>query len=197
MKYAFLMTASWALISTTAQAQAFDLFRVIDANSDQQITREETTLNAQTYFDKIDQDKDGLMTIDELKLRAAEVEEIRGGAPDKLAQKIEADATRQFLAIDVNGDGQLTRDEYINRALSRHQATDLNADGLITRDEFKARRQSIAEKKRAQAQAARDLGIKDQQDPQTNGQTPNPDLKAQNQGANAPTPVSSVPPAVQ
>ena len=190
MTYKALLTAAAivslslpALAQEAGQAPApshFDLFGLIDANGDGKITSEESASNAASYFDRIDGNKDGIATLDELKIRASDVEAMAAAkvpdmatsadthaaatattgavgavvpapgadgvaaAPDKLAQRIEERSIRQFAAIDTNGDGQATREEYLTRAADRFKTTDTDGDGTLSRDEFRARRQALS-----------------------------------------------------
>lgn len=137
-----------------AKPAKFDLFRVIDANADEQITADEAKTNALTYFDKIDVNKDGLIKPDELQVRAQDVHKLQNGQSvqmtEDIAKRLNDRALRQMKAIDVNGDGQVTRDEYSTRAVERYRTSDANNDGYVTRDEFAARGRNADKSSRGQ-----------------------------------------------
>lgn len=126
-----------------AEKSSFDLFAVIDADASGDLTAQEAQANAGVYFDKIDLDHNQVITLDELKARAAAVEASRGGDPVLLADRIAASAARHLKAIDTDGDGQVIRSEYLARALERHAAMDADHDGHVTRAEFSAPRLKV------------------------------------------------------
>jgi Ca2+-binding EF-hand superfamily protein len=143
-EYVILVAGIMVVTGTPVNAAApagekFDLFRIIDQNNDNVIVMEEAQSNAGLYFDQIDKNGDGTMTIEELRGRATDVEKLRNPDTATLENRAAERAARQFSAIDTNGDGKVTRDEYTGRATERFQTRDTDHDGRVTREEFKKR----------------------------------------------------------
>ena len=92
----------------------------LDTNNDGKISREEWKGHAE-IFDKIDKNKDGFITGEELAVARQE----RG-----------AEALKQ---MDANNDGKISREEWKGNP-ERFSRLDANNDGFITSDEIKAHR---------------------------------------------------------
>lgn len=105
------------------------------------VSGEESAARAGKKFDEIDADKDGAVSTVEMdKYREAEK-----------AKREAARATREpemkkkyHEKIDPDGDGKITRDEFIKNANERHTGMDGDGNGTVSREEFhegrKARR---------------------------------------------------------
>ena len=118
---------------------SFDLFGLTDKNADGILTMEEQVGQAGEYFDKLDINKDANLTLEELQVRANEVldgHKKPNEAPDQHKKAVDHRAERHFAAIDTNHDGQVTRDEYLNRAIIRHKMADADSNGEVTRTEY-------------------------------------------------------------
>ena len=98
--------------------------RNLDADKDGRISREEW-LRADR-FDRLDANRDGFLTEDELRTRHATLE-----APVLIGSRP--------IRMDENGDGQISQSEWKGQpeVFSR---LDANSDGVLTRDEFKKKR---------------------------------------------------------
>ncbi|HEY8507885.1 MAG TPA: EF-hand domain-containing protein [Steroidobacteraceae bacterium] len=105
-----------------------------DTNGDGTVTRDEAQAAAaeQTAkrFDALDQNKDGVITADELK----QLREARRAAMQERFQE-------HFKAADTNGDGVLDESEAskgMPMLARRFAEIDTNKDGTISQDELKA-----------------------------------------------------------
>lgn len=95
-----------------------------------------------------DADRDGAVTLDEfLKDRAdrfAALDKSGDGAVDggEFAARLagEMDYRRRVMAksLDANGDGKVTKDDFVARARERFAERDFNGDGVISRDDLPA-----------------------------------------------------------
>ena len=101
----------------------------IDTDKDGAVSTEESSAHAAKKFDEIDTDKDGFASMEEMsKYRSAE----------RAARAHEAKSKYQ-KKVDPDGDGKITRDEFMKNAAERHSKNDTNADGKVTKEEVKAR----------------------------------------------------------
>ncbi len=108
----------------------------LDTDKDGAISSEESAARANKKFDEIDADKDGSVTMEEMDTyRATEKskhEERRAGRAAEMRKKHQE-------KVDPDGDGKITRDEFVQNAAERHVKNDTDGDGKVTRDEFKER----------------------------------------------------------
>ena len=98
-------------------------FDAMDKNSDGKLTREE--FKGLAPFDRIDADKDGFISREELTKFRAEMAASGGNRP--LAARLKA--------MDKNGDGKLSRDEFTGPP-PRFDMLDKNKDGFIDSQEM-------------------------------------------------------------
>ena len=101
------------------------------------------------WFDSFDQNKDGILTPDEIRSVSAKqfvrmdangdgaltVEEYVYGIPADHQQELERARTR-FNIMDRNGDGRATEQEFIEFGLRVIELGDTNGDGQLSRAEF-------------------------------------------------------------
>jgi Ca2+-binding EF-hand superfamily protein len=101
------------------------------------------------WFDSFDQNKDGVLTPDEIRSVSAKqfvrmdangdgvltVEEYVFGIPEDHKQELERARTR-FTIMDRNGDGRATQEEFIEFGLRVIELGDTNGDGQLSRAEF-------------------------------------------------------------
>ena len=114
-----------------------DLMRA-DKDGDGRISRAEATAasaeHASAWFDKLDTNKDGYISSDELKqARETRHEHGRGDMREKMEQR--------FKDADTNNDGQLSLDEVqakMPRLAERFTALDTDKNGLLSKEELKA-----------------------------------------------------------
>lgn len=113
-----------------------------DANGDGKLSKAELPERMQGLFDRADENKDGFLTIDEIrKLATAQAapagqgdrEGRRGDGPGREMNFIRMDPV--FAAIDTNGDGILSAEEIRNSATSIRKL-DIDGDGKVTREEL-------------------------------------------------------------
>jgi EF hand len=101
------------------------------------------------WFDSFDQNKDGILTPDEIRSVSAKlfvrmdangdgsltVEEYVFGIPEDHKQELERARTR-FNIMDRNGDGRATQEEFIEFGLRVIQLGDTDGNGQLSRAEF-------------------------------------------------------------
>lgn len=121
-------------------AQALMMLQAADANGDNSITRAEVDALQAEMFDWMDRNGDGVLSSADRSpmhqrlaaLREASGEERgrhhgrRGGRSDRLQDR------------DENGDGQISRDEFLGGEIRMFDRLDTNGDNVITPDELDA-----------------------------------------------------------
>ena len=107
------------------------LFALADKNADGAITRAEIEALRQQRFAARDANSDGRLTPEELDAAIAKRLERR-----KVRMRY-----RMLARLDANGDGVITREEFLSRPMRMFDRLDMNGDGRITREEMaKARK---------------------------------------------------------
>lgn len=119
-----------------------------DANGDGKLSKSELPERMQGIFDRADENKDGFLTVDEIrKLAAAQAaparsegpggrggpEGRRGEGPGREMNFIRIDPV--LAAVDTNGDGVLSAEE-IRNASNSIRKLDIDGDGKVTREEL-------------------------------------------------------------
>ncbi|XP_061179918.1 uncharacterized protein LOC133188482 isoform X1 [Saccostrea echinata] len=96
------------------------------------------------FFDKTDRDKNGVLSISELKKALVEDYNRKDLTDSEIAE--------MFSDIDKNGDGQITKEEFLCEMMKKERRTaveeafqkiDKNGDGKLARDEVAAAMREI------------------------------------------------------
>jgi hypothetical protein len=126
------LLAGTAFASDTPRSDAPRAMKA-DKDGDGRVSRAEATNSGAErsgkWFDKLDLDKDGYVTQDEMK----QARETRRG---DMKEKMDA----RFKETDSNGDGQLSLDEVQAKnpkLAERFGALDTDKNGLLSKDELK------------------------------------------------------------
>jgi hypothetical protein len=108
-----------------------------DSDGDGRVSRAEATAagsqRSGDWFDKVDRDKDGYVTQEELK----QARETRHG---ERHEHMKARMDERFKEADANGDGQLSLDEAqakMPRLAERFTTLDADKNGMLSKDELK------------------------------------------------------------
>ena len=115
---------------------AAQMFENADANHDGRITRSEFLEARQNAFTRLDRNGDGYLTRDDVPRRLA----ARRGVGDS-GQGGDGGAMR---AMDADGDGRISREEFVNGSLMIFDRTDANHDGVVDAQEVAAFHAAVA-----------------------------------------------------
>ena len=126
-----------------------------DANGDGVLTRDEAMAQADARFDRLDTNKDGRLTPDEMQPHRP-----MGSADATPPPPPPADGAspppmtgpggrgfggRMFARLDTNGDGVIDREEYRALAARRFDRMDTNKDGKVDAAERQAARDAMGQ----------------------------------------------------
>lgn len=111
-----------------------------DPYGDAAVSRKDAEAQAAARFATLDTDKDGVLSPDELRAGRPDrgPRERRGG--DGAGGRRGGGMARM---LDANGDGKISRDEYVAGTLRRFDMADTNHDGLLTKAERDAAREAM------------------------------------------------------
>jgi Ca2+-binding EF-hand superfamily protein len=111
------------------QPHADQMFENADANGDGRISRSEFMAARDRAFTRLDRDGDGYLTSADAPrgLRA------RGGG-----QGGQGGQGALMRAMDADGDGRISREEFVNGSLRVFDRTDANHDGVVDAQELAA-----------------------------------------------------------
>ncbi len=115
--------------------QANGLFGQLDNNRDGTISLGELLSARRIVFRRLDTDKNGTISASEFAAREATIVSSSGQVPPPRSA-LPARASRRFLQLDRDKNGQLTVREYLADGKVRFAAADRDRDGRLNRAEF-------------------------------------------------------------
>lgn len=148
MKPQIFAALALSLISTLAFAQqgnpGVHFIENWDLNGDGKVTLEEASERRGDVFTSFDADEDGALNDEEYAVfdeaRANDMQQIRQGQGQGMGQGMggmrNAVDGMMLENNDMNGDGKVTRDEFIGRTGWWIEQMDRNGDGVVTTTDF-------------------------------------------------------------
>jgi len=122
-----LLGATSAQANPGGAAHVEFMFRDADANRDGVITQAEVRTASTRHFRKDDLDNDGMLSRDEVRQQ-----QLRHGA-DQLTPALQAVVTNNaFVIYDVDGDGRITLENYLQSQVNMLLQADFDKDGQVT-----------------------------------------------------------------
>jgi len=132
-----------------------------DPFGDATVLRKDAEAQAAARFDALDTDHDG--SLSPAELAAARAERPGGGAARADRPRRDGAGGGIGRMMDGNGDGKVTKDEFMAGTLRRFDMMDANHDGQLTKAErqaaFEAMRARMEERMRQQFQGGGDGGM--------------------------------------
>jgi Ca2+-binding EF-hand superfamily protein len=117
-----------------------EAFARADANNDGRVSREEGQAWLQARFVEIDADRDGGVTIAEVRTyMEAQRPAGRRGPPARAQERMQQRGAAMFRFVDVNLDGKVSMDELRPMFEAAFRAADRDSDGALSRDEVRMR----------------------------------------------------------
>jgi hypothetical protein len=102
-----------------------------DPYGDATVSRADAKTRAEAQFDQLDKNHRGYLTSEDLTNGLPADSPMRRMAPMMMSR------------MDTNGDGKISKDEFVNHALQRFDAMDTNHDGQLTKAERDAARETM------------------------------------------------------
>jgi len=133
-----LNTGCMMAVRAVAQERQSDpsrIFDSVDTNGDGIITREEFLAGRERLFARLDRNGDGYIDNQDMSGRLAG----RQKAQDRLAELV----TR----LDKDGDGRVSKTEFVDGATPLFDRADTDHNGQLSREEVAAAKQRIAERR--------------------------------------------------
>lgn len=126
------------VLGTQAEAQfgkgAF-MFMMLNKNGDNVIDRDELAAHRDRMFTEMDTNADGVITVQEM-------ETARTAARNRMAEQRASNASPEerraqaWASLDTDGDGFVSRDEFVAQEPVMLTLGDTNGDGQLTRQEL-------------------------------------------------------------
>lgn len=120
-------------------------FERADTNGDGVVSAEEIAAAREARFDKMDVDGDGYLTEADREAAKAKHEAKRADRMEKRRAKRE----EHRAEIDTDGDGKISREEFMAAESGRLAQMDADGDGNITKEEAEAAKESFKKKRKA------------------------------------------------
>lgn len=155
-KLALAVAAGLLAMSGTAVAHD-QKFEEMDTDGNGAITVAEADAVARDLHGRADRDGDGRVTSDELESLYRELarESGKGHGPDGAAHagdtargSHDAEIRDAVAEMDADGDGTISRDEFMDTSREKHDMSDLDGDGSVTRAEFEEAKRQAKDRKR-------------------------------------------------
>lgn len=110
-----------------------------DPNKDGQVSLDEAQEKRAELFFMFDQDENGVLDAAEYTLfdetRQADMDENAGGHKKGPMRDVDKGMMRDFN--DVNGDGEVSKDEFAAKSEDWFKMMDRNGDGVVSTDDFR------------------------------------------------------------
>ncbi|MGE4219377.1 MAG: EF-hand domain-containing protein [Alphaproteobacteria bacterium] len=107
-----------------------DSFAGLDRNGDGAVDRAEWSAASAERFAGLDANGDGRLNMVEIATIPV--------TPGPSAQRLRETRQREYQAMDADGDGEVSREEYLAVSLTRFQALDRNGDQRIAEAEVRS-----------------------------------------------------------
>ncbi|WP_157973559.1 EF-hand domain-containing protein [Tropicimonas sp. IMCC34043] len=138
---ALLLTAASAGAAMAQQAGAGvtpgeNFIAIWDADGDGRVTLEEVQLRRDDLFASFDADENGALSVDELSALTDMRDGMMPRPAGRAANGSGFDTTMIARMLDADGDGNVSRDEYVGMAGRLFGRMDRNGDGAVAADDF-------------------------------------------------------------
>lgn len=110
-----------------------DQLEKADTNGDGSISRQEFVANRETQFTRLDRNHDGFMTQGDIPRMVKRRRPESGASIDQM-----------IAALDKDGDGKVSRDEFVNGPAPVFNLADKDGDGVVTKAELESARATLA-----------------------------------------------------
>lgn len=141
------------LTRAEVQQRAEARFARMDANRDGKIDAADRAARQAARFDSIDTDHNGSISRAEFEAHHASMRDHAGDKKRRLGAMMHHRGPGAPPAIAGRADGPVTRQAFVDRALSMFDRADANHDGTITQAERKAVRDSLRQQWQARKEA--------------------------------------------
>jgi Ca2+-binding EF-hand superfamily protein len=117
------------------QGRMTERFRSMDANSDGFISVDEIDAQHESMFSTMDANDDGVLAENEYTAMPMGG---GGGMNPRKQEQMQMRKGKRFKAMDIDGDGKVTREEFVGVGRKQFQAMDTNGDLKVDVEEFRA-----------------------------------------------------------